>query len=575
MVDVVGAAASAFLLTVVLTPVTRTAARRARIVAIPRDDRWHRRPTALLGGLAICFAFLAGLAMFGPDLTAAGPVVAAAVLLCGIGLVDDLFDIRPVTKLVGQIVAALIVVGCGIHLPWTASAPLNASLTVLWLVGITNATNLLDNMDGLAAGISAIAAVFLTVTFLVNGQTQLAVLPALLCGAALGFLVFNFKPASIFMGDSGSMFLGFALGGIGLLSQYGRSRNVGAVLLTPVLILTIPILDTCLVTVTRKLAGRAVSQGGRDHTSHRLVALGGSEVRAVLTLYVLAALCGLFAVGVRWLRSDTLLVVLPGFALVVVVFALYLGAVRVGPPRTALRTPVPPLQRAGEVLLDVLLIFLAYYAAFLIRFDWELPPDQRAIVVQTVPIVLAVELAALYLGGVYTELWRHARVEDLLVIVRSVIGGAVGSLALVLLLHGGTGPSRGALVLNGLLLLLFVGASRLAFRLLDAVLRAPAAAPDARPVLIYGAGAGALLLREMLEGPESTYRPVGFIDDDQGKRGRRVRGVRVFGSEELPAVIHRHGINEILLPNPGVDADRVARLQGLGLFVRRMSLRFE
>jgi FlaA1/EpsC-like NDP-sugar epimerase len=226
-------------------------------------------------------------------------------------------------------------------------------------------------------------------------------------------------------------------------------------------------------------------------------------------------------------------------------------------------------------LLDVLLVFLAYYAAFLIRFDWQLPQDQRAIIVHTLPVVLAVELLALYLGGVYTELWRHARVEDLLVIVRSVIGGAVASLGLVLVLHGGTGPSRGALVLNGLLLLLFVAASRLAFRLLDAILRLPAAASDARPVLIYGAGAGALLLREILDGPKSAYRPVGFIDDDRGKRGRRVAGVRVFSSEELPAVIHQHGVNEILLPNLGVDDDNVARLEGLGVFVKRMRLRFE
>jgi FlaA1/EpsC-like NDP-sugar epimerase len=156
-----------------------------------------------------------------------------------------------------------------------------------------------------------------------------------------------------------------------------------------------------------------------------------------------------------------------------------------------------------------------------------------------------------------------------------VTGGAVASFALVLLLHGGSGPSRGALVLNGLLLLLFVGASRLAFRLLDEVLRGPAASPDARPVLIYGAGAGALLLREMLDEPESGYRAVGFIDDDERKRGRRLRGVRIFGSADLPAVIHRHGVNEILLANPAVDENHVAHLQGLGVFVRRMSLRFE
>ena len=128
--------------------------------------------------------------------------------------------------------------------------------------------------------------------------------PALLGGAALGFLAFNFNPASIFMGDCGSMFLGFTLGGMALMSDYGRSRNLTAVLLSPVLILLLPIFDTCVVTATRKLSGRAISQGGRDHTSHRLVALGMSERRAVLLLYVLAATSVSTCEGVRTARET-------------------------------------------------------------------------------------------------------------------------------------------------------------------------------------------------------------------------------------------------------------------------------
>jgi len=282
----------------------RAIARRLGMLEAPREDRWHRTPTALLGGLAIYGAFLTGFVLHFHELAAALPVMISSTLLLMVGLLDDCVGVSPRAKITAQILAAAIVVNSGLHLPWTQNAAMNGLLTVVWLVGIANAINLLDNMDGLAAGVSAIACVFLAATFSLNGQTEFALFPALLCGATLGFLVFNFKPASIFMGDCGSMFLGSALGGIALLSEYGRSRNLLAVLLTPVLIMAIPIFDTCLVTVTRKLAGQPVSRGGRDHVSHRLVALGVSERWAVLILYALAASCGLFALLLRRLTGD-------------------------------------------------------------------------------------------------------------------------------------------------------------------------------------------------------------------------------------------------------------------------------
>ncbi len=149
------------------------------------------------------------------------------------------------------------------------------AVTIFWLIGITNAINLLDNMDGLAAGISAIAAGFLAANFAGNGQTTEAVMLAVFAAALVGFLVYNSNPASIFMGDCGSMFVGFFLASSALLSAAGdRGRSFLVVIAVPVLILFIPIFDTTLVTVVRKLSGRAASQGGRDHTSHRLVALG-------------------------------------------------------------------------------------------------------------------------------------------------------------------------------------------------------------------------------------------------------------------------------------------------------------
>ena len=557
----------------VLTPAVRAAARRLGVVAVPRADRWHERPTALMGGVAIYAAFAVGLAFDPVSFLPAFPVVMAATFLFALGLIDDIEPVRPFVKLCGQVVAACWVVAYGLRLPWTGSPAADGAITIVWLVGITNALNLLDNMDGLAAGIAAIAGVFLGIAFFLNGQHALAVVPAVLCGAALGFLVFNFKPATIFMGDCGAMFLGFVLGGVALLSEYGRSRNVGAVVLTPVLILAIPILDTTLVTVTRRLAGRPVSQGGRDHTSHRLVALGASERRAVVLLYLVAALCGTFALAMRWLALDTLVGLLPAFGVLVVVFALYLGTVRVGEaPRGDDRRARPSLLHP---LLDAVLVFVAWYGAFLFRFDWALPPDQREIIVDTAPLVVAVEIAALAAGGVYRELWRYARVEDVLLIVRASLTGAAAAGIAVFLLYGGAGPSRGALVLHPILLIVLVAASRLAYRLLDVLVQGKQpSVPGARPVLIYGASAGgARLLRELRENHGGTYLPIGFVDDDAKKRGRRVQGLRIFGRAEVPGVVRDHAVHDIILAEPGNDEAWLAELPGV--FLRRSTLRFE
>jgi UDP-GlcNAc:undecaprenyl-phosphate GlcNAc-1-phosphate transferase len=339
---VAAAALLPFLLALGLTPALGAVARRTGLVAAPRADRWHRRPTALLGGVAIYLAFLAAFLFHHPALGRAYPVVVASTFLFLVGLLDDVVRIRPAAKLAAQVAAALVVVASGLRLPWTASVVVNDAITVFWLVGITNALNLLDNMDGLAAGIAGIASAFLAVTFVLNGQHEVAPLPLLLGGAAIGFLVFNRKPATIFMGDSGSMFLGSSLGGIALLSEYGRTRNLTSVLLTPVLIMAIPILDTCLVTVTRRLAGRPVSQGGRDHTSHRLVARGLTEHGAVGLLYLIAALSGSFALLARWLEEDVLLALLPVPVLAVLAFAVWVGRARVG------HEPAAPPMRVSD-----------------------------------------------------------------------------------------------------------------------------------------------------------------------------------------------------------------------------------
>src|ERR1044072_9177727 len=300
-----------FALAAALTPVVRALARRWGFVAKPKTDRWHKRPTSMMGGVAIWLAVVTTDLMLLPHTSTGWVVIGAASFLFLVGLVDDWLHIKPYQKLVGQVIGAATVVNYGLLLPWTRSLPVNMLITIFWLIGITNAINLLDNMDGLATGIAAIASAFLTFNFIASGQTTEALMLGVFAAALIGFLIYNSNPASIFMGDSGSMFIGLFLASASLINLAGgRSRAFVPVLAVPILVLFIPIFDTTFVTILRKLSGRAASQGGRDHTSHRLVALGLSEKRAVLMLYGLAAVSGLLGVPVGRLKPDVSLALL-------------------------------------------------------------------------------------------------------------------------------------------------------------------------------------------------------------------------------------------------------------------------
>jgi UDP-GlcNAc:undecaprenyl-phosphate GlcNAc-1-phosphate transferase len=539
----------------------------------------------MFGGIAIYVSFVVGYLFFAPTLPNSYPILLAGTMLFLAGLLDDLYQLKPYTKLIAQVIAAATVVYFGVRLTLTNSEVINDFITIFWLVGITNAINLLDNMDGLAGGVSVISCAFLGITFLVGGQTQEAVLPALLGSAVVGFLIFNFNPASIFMGDCGSMFLGFMLGGTAMLS-YGRLRNVTAVLLTPVLILLIPIFDTCVVTVTRKLSGRPVSQGGRDHTSHRLVALGMSERRAVIMLYFLAALSGTLAMMVRFVSASVTLLMVPAFVLLMLFIGLYLGKVKVydegeQPEGNTLIRVVADFsykRRVFEVLLDLLLVALAYYGAYILRFDGDIPEQQLAIFMKTLPLLMLIQMAMFWLGGVYRGLWRYMGVDDLITIGKSIFAYATISVIVVFVMYNLRGPSRSVFILNGLLLFLFVSVSRLSFRLLPALVldHKHKISPDAVPVLIYGAGdGGALLIREILNNPIHRYLPVGFIDDDERKTGKLIHGYRIFSSIELPVLLEQHKISDVLISSEKVSETRLTTLRNLGLCLRRMTIRIE
>src|SRR5581483_5715263 len=268
------------------------------VVAAPRADRWHTRSTPLLGGSGFLAGLLVavGIGLAATDVPANGKlagIVGGCAILYTAGLVDDVFHLPPLAKLAAQGLAAAVVLLAGVRVEIVSNGVIATLIGVLWLIGMTNAFNLLDNMDGLAATLATVAcALFAVDAYTVHPSHFIALLALAICFGCLGFLPYNLRlgrPASVFMGDSGSQLLGFALASLGLASSWTVAGSTVATLLLPILVLAVPILDTTLVTIVRLLEGRPVTQGGRDHTSHRLVYQGLSDTRAVILLCVVSA----------------------------------------------------------------------------------------------------------------------------------------------------------------------------------------------------------------------------------------------------------------------------------------------
>lgn len=580
----------AFFSTLALTPLVIWVARRAGWVANPSADRWHRAPTALMGGVAIFSGFMLGAI---PFLSLSDPVSRLQILavLLGasfmffLGLVDDLVQLKPTTKLIGQILAACLLAYSGVYFNILGQPLITIPLTVFFVVGITNAFNLLDNMDGLAAGIGTITvlAIYLLNMFLVR-PGAIAILCLALAGALAGFLVFNYNPAKIFMGDSGSMFLGFTIAAISILGTWEQASNTFLILAVPVLLLGIPIFDTTFVTITRRLAGRAVSQGGRDHTSHRLVQLGMSERRAVNFLYMICsafaliavlsvkigsfgagvigvlALIGICLFGVFLYREDLYKPLQDTTPLAIASEGLGLAA---GPSRAAvLSTFILHKIRMAEVLMDFLLFGCAYIGAYLLRFDGQLSSRAQELIIYSLPIVIAVKFICFHGFGIYRRLWEFAGIRDLIAIGKAVVAG---TLATVIILWGTTrlaGFSRAVFLLDGILLLVLASGSRVLLRVFREALENRDV--EGRRLLIYGAGAaGEILLRELRNDPGLGYQPVGFMDDDYRKQGKRIHGLKIHGGREnMEEIVREANIQEVILAIPSLPADAMEELLG-------------
>jgi UDP-GlcNAc:undecaprenyl-phosphate GlcNAc-1-phosphate transferase len=562
-------AAAAVIWAALRSPLART------IVARPTRQRWHRRTTPALGGLGIFAGVVAGLAAaigFGAIDTSSElvAIILAATLLFVTGLIDDVFSLPPLAKLAAQLGAAAIVLTHGLTVEVVKNDWIAVPIGVVWLVGMTNAFNLLDNMDGIAATLAGIACAFFAIDAVTAHPDRLVVVLALsVAFACAGFLPFNIrphKPAAVFLGDSGSQVIGFSLGAVALASSWKVAAPSLATVLLPIIVLAIPILDTTLVTVVRLLEGRPVYAGGRDHTAHRLVYRGLSEKRTLLLLAVVAAALGATSLAYNAANNSvvTLVGVLITFALLVQL-AGFLGELERGESaregtRSFLRRMVELHgNRMVEVLVDFALIVASFAAAYLLRFEGGGPPNQRHLFLAALPVILAARYATFIVLGLYSTVWRFMSARD---VIRIPVAVAISEGIAVLFLtlsqtHSFAAYSRSVFVIDALLCTLLIAGARLGERALVPMLGSFVRRQRQRRTLIVGAGRGGRsLLRELRETPGEQV--IGFVDDDPRLRHRRIHGVPVLGgTEEIERVLERKRPQAVLITIPDAPHDRI------------------
>ncbi len=285
-----------FVASLSLTPVSRAIAIRLGIVDKPAARKLHVESTPLLGGLAIYVALALSLLLFSPPqhVVEMGAVLSGAAFLALVGAFDDKYNLGIRLRLIAMMISALVLVVAGIHVQLFNNLWLDIPITILWVVTVTNAVNFNDNMDGLAAGLSAIAAAFFMIIAFSQSLSLVSTLAAGLLGSAVGFLIYNFNPASSFMGDMGALVLGFVLSVLGIKLEFG-TQPLGVTWMVPLLVLALPLSDIFLVVVTRLREGRSPAQAGKDHTSHRIMSLGLSQRRTIFVLYAFCAIFGILA----------------------------------------------------------------------------------------------------------------------------------------------------------------------------------------------------------------------------------------------------------------------------------------
>ena len=531
----------------------------------PRQDRWHRSPTPKFGGVGIFVATLFTFSVvyaLAPEQSDPFPLT----LLIGMGLVflfgltDDIKSFTPAGKLITQIVAASVAVFFGYTTNFFSprlgdtflAQILNSAVSLFWLVAMTNAMNLLDNMDGLAGGISIIVCFFLGYFFWDSGDRLMILYCTCLGGAILGFLFLNFPPAKIFMGDSGSQFLGYTLALLAI-ARLPQASNVFAIVGVPALLFTLPLADTLFVTITRWLRGQSPFKGGRDHTSHRLIAFGLSERQTLWVLYSIAVVGGITAVVVEALNYTLSLILLPVIIVFLLIFTTYLGGVKITHQADNQETRLKKIlikffvgRSLLDVIVDGLLISLSLYVAVILGMP--LPQDRQiSFFVQSLPLAFISGYLAFYLTQVYRDIWRHLKAENIYRYVRAGAFAAVTFWTIRFLFDDQQSLTLTASLIYGAMLFLGLLLTRFSFQALDAIATRTRIG-KAQGILVYASEETLEFLIPYLISKNKDIPIIGLVTDQDLQVGKRVYDLEILGSsEQLQDLVEKYQPQGIIL----------------------------
>ena len=569
-----------------IMPVAKAASLYFGIVAHPSIDRPHEKPTALLGGLAVMVAFVAAVGfvgiVFGLPYHSIPWLTGFALAMCLVGLLDDIVDLRPRNKLLLELAAICMLVWWGPHLDFFPYDPLNIALTIFWLVTATNAFNLIDGIDGLAGGVGIVAALSIATVAGLHQHAGTMISALAIAGALAGFMVFNFPPASVFMGDEGALAVGLVLGVLSIQGSHFGEGSLPARLAMPLLALMVPLLDIVTVTVTRLARGNPISRRGLDHSHHRLTRLGMSSWRAAAALIGIQVIAGGCAIALSLVPGYDAVLLIPFIALFFALVALFLmdrsfdseapGQIEHLPAIARVILSFGYKRRFVELILDIALVAAAYFGAMLLRFDFDFSIAQVNDMLAGLPWIVAIGCGAFLVAGVYRGIWRYAGLAEG---VRFVLAAMIAGFAVKL--ASGFLPitiSRATVALFALLLFNFLVATRWSFHVFQRIGRF--LARPARRLVIIGADArGAAAVQHLHSTSGESAELLGLVDDDGFKHGKLFHGYRVLGSlHDLDGIMKRTPFDEIVIAQEKLSAMQLAALESFALSNRITLRRF-
>lgn len=585
-------------LSLLLTPLVVRFASAIGAIDLPNERKIHKNPTPRLGGIAIYLSFFLSLALFFNwplnhqlalffESGKAVWLLGALLLVFSLGIWDDLRALNPGKKFLVQVLAATIVYAGGFRISTVTDffgsghfdlGALDYPMTVLWIVGVTNAFNLIDGLDGLASGIAVIAALTMCAVSFFIGELTTACMALVLAGAVLGFLPYNFNPARIFLGDSGSLLIGFTLA---VFSMESSTKGTTAfAILVPVLALGLPIMDTLLSMARRVLSSllpetkslhgvgsklHSMFLPDKKHVHHQLMAMGLSHRSVVLILYVVSCAFGLVAFAVTVSNNVGASLILVAVGLATFSGIKHLRYKEMAILSNGVLLPLyewPVLNRAlFQGFLDLGFSGIAFALAYYLTLDETLIAGEF---LYLAPIVCGVQPLVFFFSGLYKGSLRHLGVGDLLKITKTVaLAVLVTGVVLAILPEPRHFISTKTLIADFFILLTLVLGTRSSFHVLNYQFQREK--KRGKGILIYGAGAnGVLTLQKILMDDDFVLNPLGFLDDNPDLEGKNVNGYPIFGGHwKLPRLLRKTTVEEIIIASESLHPeilDRVKRV---------------